>query len=243
MKFLQKLHVACGVLGVAVLFSGCQTLRNVKPAEVVSFHYQIVEPIVNPEDNSAIYTVQREVGSGCVSEPRRFEDIARDVQSIGGSLGYDKLYDCATSYFIGGTDAQAIRDNPLIQFGADVSVPTRSRILGNRGVVLGASTEPTGFNIESTGVLNQKTNIGSLEVYFGGGGPVFQCTGGDQPWHTNIHDTLRDKFFEFELTSFDSNANTVSGEFQCLARNMNDPADHRLMIIFGGSFFLKNNID
>ena len=60
------------------------------------------------------------------------------------------------------------------------------------------------------------------------------ATAGDDPWDQHIRNPQSDTFFEFTLTSYNPNTLHASVEFQCLARNMTDPSDNRLMLVMIG---------
>ena len=169
----------------------------------------------------------------------RLDQIAMLVQTH--VPDYDSVKSCSTQFLIAGVEAQRVRENPLINFKLEmIGGQNDVQIFGNKTVATGATTEPTGIFIQTTGGLTvgQKTNVGFAEIYFGGNGPVFRCQNGGLPWDANIRQPDQDTFFEFTLTSLDRSAGTAGGEFQGLARNINDPSDTRLLVIMDGGFFM-----
>jgi hypothetical protein len=221
---------------ITSLLAGCSGFVWNPPSEVFEFRYQLVSATT-----PGIYLVAN--NPNCTTTPRRLEDIARDVQAIGGVSGYNALWSCAGSYLVAGTDATNIRNTGVIDFGFDVREPLYIKINGTRTLVSGASNDPTGIVIESNGGLTtgNKLNSSSAEIYFGGAGPVFRCEGGTQPWHANIGRPDADTFSELTLTELDLNNGVAGGDFQCLARNRTDPNDSRLLIVLGGGFRVLKN--
>lgn len=220
--------------------AGCTFLRQVRvPSELFEFKFQRVG---QHSSGPGIYAVTSKQSGACGPYPLRLEDIARAVQKIGGERGFNYLAECSTLYLVA-HDAQALRDNPLIQFGIQEIGTDGLRVYGNRALISGEATEPSGIFIEVSGgaLIGQRTNRGYAEIYYGGSGPIFRCEGGTYPWHVNIHDPSRDTFFELEITDRDSE--NTSGTFSCLARNKDDATDTRLLVILGGLFSMKNDLD
>jgi hypothetical protein len=245
----MSVKVLGGWLGLVLVaggsLAGCALLQNAQlPTEVFEFHYQLVDyqPPTQPGQPQGGYPVNSKQLGACNPLAMRLEDIARAVQQIGGGLGFGYLADCADWYTVT-NNAQALRDEPLVQFGVQELGPNAISIYGSRGLVQGTSSEPVGVLISITSGLTvgQPINTGFMEISYGGTGDVFRCEGGSQPWHANISNPVQDDFFEFTLTSIDSER--AEGEFQCLARNQTDPSDHSLLIVMGGSFSLKNELD
>lgn len=106
---------------------------------------------VNRRSRAAIYLAA--TGPGCQATPRRLEDIARDVQAIGGVAGYNALWTCSQGYLVSGGDAASIRNAHLIHFGFDVRQPSFIMITGTRTLLAGASADPAGIVIQSSGGL------------------------------------------------------------------------------------------
>lgn len=215
------------------LLVGCSGITwNPPPGEVFEFKYQLVQ-----ESSPGIYLVVDD--EKCMgTSPRSLGDIARYVQAIGGNSGYNALWTCAASYLVTGADAAAIRSNPTSSFGFDVRGTSSIRIDGTRTFFSGASPAPTGILLTSGAPLQvgPKLASSSAEIYFGTAGPVFRCAGGAQPWHANIAAPATDTFFELALTELDLNNGVAGGNFQCLARNVAEASDKRLLIILGGGF-------
>ncbi len=228
------------MLGFMGTLAGCAFLQQVRvPSELFEFKFQRVNQHASGPGN---YEVTSKQSGSCGSYPLRLEDIARAVQKIGGERGFNYLAECSTRYMVA-HDAQALRDNPVIQFGIQEISANALRIYGNRTLVSGEATEPSGIFIDVTGgaAVGQRTNQGYAEIYYGGSGPIFKCEGGTYPWHANIHNPARDTFFELEITDRDSE--NTSGTFTCLARNKDDANDTRLLIILDGLFSMRNSLD
>ncbi len=232
------------LVGLLLIFTGTLAgwafLQQVRvPSELFEFKFQRVGQHASGPGN---YEVTSKQPGACGPYPLRLEDIARAVQKIGGERGFHYLADCSTLYMVA-HEAQALRDSPLIQFGIQEIGTDALRIFGNRTLISGEATEPSGMFIDVTGgaVIGQRTNRGYAEIYFGGIGPIFKCEGGTYPWHANIHHPARDTFFELEIT--DRDTENTSGTFSCLARNKDDANDPRLLIILDGLFSMKNALD
>lgn len=232
---IKKVSVVASVLAIASSLSSCNLFESM-PEEVFYFRYLLVE--ADPRINGTVYSVPNARNASCGLQPMRLEDIARAVQEIGGSTGYQQLYDCAGIYTIGDT-AEALRANIETPFDLDFKRDDGVQVVVTRTTSNGVSQEPTSIRlvVNSGAVIDQPTNNGYAIIDFGRGGPVFRCEAGNSPWHVNISNDAFDTFFEFELDT--KNADYGGGKFSCLARNTTDETDKSVLIIMGGRFAMK----
>ena len=92
--------------------------------------------------------------------------------------------------------------------------------------------------------MGEKTTYGTGQILFGGGGPIYVCSG--QQTSTNWADDFGragvSTFFQFEFTALSSDQTKGSGNFACVAANSDqNSGDDRLLIITGGTFALTTD--
>lgn len=218
------------------LMTGCHRDGTLAPPEIFDYKFQF-----SSRTTAGAYEVRRASQPGCGSPQQdvmRLDQIALVVQSQG--TGFESLKNCGAEFYV---NLPAARED---NFSNKLKVregPTPDskfiEVVVNGPEVSGLSQSPTGMLIQPLDALavGQKTTHGLAEIYFGPTGPIFRCQseGTDDPWDQHVADPSRSTFFEFQLTALNSDFTRGSANFQCLARNENDPADTRLMIVMDGT--------
>ena len=234
--------IALATLGPALLLAACDVLRNV-PEEVFYARYEFARPD-RPRPDGVVYEVKTDTSGTCADTLMRLEDIARSVQSIGGTQGLEAMAHCFRLYTVGNT-APTLRENELIVFGADDYGTRGFTIYGNLTNVQGSSSNATNMTltVSNNAQAGDRTSSGYAEIRFGNSGDLFRCEDGVYPWHTNIVDEASDTFFEVEVE--DRTSDIIAGRFSCLARryistNTYDASDDRLLIVIEGRFVMRN---
>jgi hypothetical protein len=144
--------------------------------------------------------------------------------------------------------ARYLMDDPAVKAARMNFSNFGLRFTGQNGVIFngsrassGADThpDPTGFLVQATNAqtVGQKTTLGTVNVFFGTGAE-FRCqSAGADPWQPQ--NSSNETFFEFRATNHNTQINTLSGNFQCIARNVSDPNDNRVLFIVHGGFTIQ----
>ena len=212
-------------------------LETVGENEVFQFDYAYAT--YNPQAN--VYVVQRGTGNDCttpIAANLTLAQLADLIQAKNTSYG---IHACASKFLVAGTDAQAVRDDGGILFGAEATGGQNLTIYGN-GLGSTGTQNPTGMIIMTSGGLTvgQKTTLGGAEISFGASGDVWSCQDGGPVWSANATGA-GGTFFEITLSHRDDTAGRVAGDFQCVARNDSDTTNTSLLLIIDGGFAMRIN--
>lgn len=233
-------RLAAGAVLITALIAcngGEEVLDTLGENEVFQFDYAYAT--YNPQAN--VYVAQRGSGSDCtapIAANLTLAQLADLIQARNTSYG---IHACATKFLIAGTDAQAVRDDGGILFGAEATGGQNLTIYGN-GFGSTSTQIPSGLVIVTSGGLTvgQKTTLGGADISFGASGDAWSCEDGGPVWSGNASGA-GGTFFEITLNERDDTAGRVAGDFQCIARNVSDTTNTALLLILDGGFALRIN--
>lgn len=225
-----------------VLLSGCQHPPQSPPPsrETISFAHKFAE-----QRQPRVYHVDVLRGTpnpaNCANQfedRMRLDQVALTVQRF----SYPSLINaCHERFSLDVANARAIsRHDAKFDFlpvpgstNRRVEVTARIPVLGNTFPIPSrisiVTHEPVAEGVKAT--------YGAAEIGFGPGGPVYRCQGsaGQNFWDEHILNDTTDTFFEFILTYYNPYSRALTAKFQCLARNMSDPSDKKLLLVMLGS--------
>ncbi len=229
-------------LAGAMLVSGCGGNIPV-PRETITFVYKFAEQ--RQPDRYHVQVLRGATNpANCpnqVEDIMRLEQIAFTVQLLGNR---SLINACHDRFSVDVATARAIDDdNAKFDFYPVAgTTDRRGEVIANQGIVGDSFPQPSKIQIITNDALVEgvKTTNGVAEISFGNSGPIYRCEGeaGEDFWHENIVNSQTDTFFEFTLTSYDPRTRGLGAQFQCLARNMSDPSDNRLLLVMLGSVFI-----
>lgn len=238
-----------GAMVVGLTLSGCTPNPF---SEAFTFRYKYAQRLGNA-DVYAVRVLRGNTSQPCanqVEDRMRLEQIAFTVQR----LGLDSLINaCHERFQLDVETTRQLRDPVLgvplnlVRFEFRPLAGGGASVFAKGQAGLASNTFPTvlGITITTNGdaPVGQKVTDGAAEITFGGAGPTYRCTGraGQEFWDQHIADPLTDTFFEFTLTSRDAARRLATAEFQCLARNITDVSDTRLLLVMSGSIIIDTD--
>jgi len=238
MKHLLLAFALVGGVGLA----GCNGNIPI-PRETITFAYKYAE-----QRQPGRYHVQVLRGptnpANCanqVEDIMRLEQIAFTLQRLGNQ---SLINACHDRFSVDVVDARAIDDDfAKFEFYALAgTTDRRGQLIANHDVLSDSFPQPARIQIEINNAIIEgvKTTDGFAEIHFGAFGRTYRCEGnpGEDFWDDHLINSRTDTFFEFTLTSYNPTTRGLGAQFQCLARNKNDPSDNRLLLVMSGSAFM-----
>lgn len=238
---MYRILIVLAVTGALVL-GGCGGNIPV-PRETITFVYKFAEqrspnryhvPVLRGATNPANCPNE-------VEDIMRLEQVAFSVQLLGNR---SLINACHQRFSVDVANARAIDDDfaKFDFYPVSGTTDRRGEVIANLSLAGDVFPQPSKIQIITNDALVEgvKTTNGVAEISFGNSGPIYRCEGepGEDFWHENIANSQTDTFFEFTLTSYNPSTRGLGAQFQCLARNMSDPSDNRLLLVMLGSVFI-----
>ncbi len=238
---MKRVLFVLSMIGAMVL-AGCNGNIPV-PRETITFAYKFAE-----QRTPNRYHVQVLRGptapANCanqVEDIMRLEQIAFTVQRLGNP---SLINACHERFSVDVVNARTIDDDfaKFEFYPLAGTTDRRGQVIANLASPGDTFPRPSKIQIEINNAIIEgvKTTDGFAEINFGASGRIYRCEGnpGEDFWDDHLVNSETDTFFEFTLTSYNPTTRGLGAQFQCLARNITDPSDNRLLLVMSGSVFI-----